>query len=314
MQFKEQHTIRIMGSTYLKGKAPPDCNWKAFHRSFAERTVTPHQMAAAIWQGYAFTPVYKNGRRREENFVAAWHMAFDFDSDGASLDYLMREGSIAWLFSSFAYSTPSSTADHPKSRVVFVLDEPVTSPERARELYRALAWQFEQDGSKTDPQCKDPLRLYYGSPECELRGNWSMLKNSSDDERPSMVDWFITEYDKAHPPAPKPMPDPTVSKIPPSENLIETIVGKLLDHIVQAPDGEKHGTLNRISFTLGGYVASGYLSESEAISKAEAAIIQNGRAKDLQAARRTIETAVRDGQSQPITIDREYKNDLDSIL
>ena len=242
-------------------------------------------------------------------------MAFDFDSEGANLDYLMRDGSIAWLFASFAYSTPSSTADHPKSRVVFVFDEPLTTAEKTRQLYKAIAWQFDQDGSKTDPQCKDPLRLYFGSPNCQLVGNWSIVTTvSHDPERPSMADWFITEYEKAHPPKKASPFLATKTTIKADDKYIERRIASLMENIIYAPDGEKHGTLNRIAFVMGGYVASGYITQIEAVARLEDAIAANGRAKDIGAARRTIETAVRDGMAQPITIDREYKLDIGQIL
>lgn len=317
MDFKDNHKIQIMLSKHLKGKAPLDwdkSDWKQFYKTFQKTELTPYQLAAMIWQGYSFTPVYARGRRKEENFLSAWHMAFDFDSEGAALSHLMQDGSTAQLFSSFAYSTPSSTPEQPKSRVVFIFDEPLDTPELTREVYQAIAWRFKKEGSVTDPSCKDPLRLYYGSPNCEVVGNWSIVTTKSFDDRPSMVDFFINEYRVANPiPQPAP-PDPTTTAIPPSAGFVETAINKLLDHIVQAPDGEKHSTLNKISYTLGGYVASGYLSETEAVSRAEQAIRQNGRAKDLQSAIKTIQTAVSDGQAGPIVLERQYKNNLDMLL
>lgn len=311
METFKNSVIEVMGSTHLKGKAPASweaSDWKKFHTTFTRQQTTPYKLAAAIWQGYSFTPVF-DGRRKEENFVAAWHMAFDFDAEGASLDYLMRDGSIAWLFASFAYSTPSSTAEHPKSRVVFIFDDPITTAEKSRELYRAIAWQFEQDGSKTDPQCKDPLRLYYGSPGCQVIGNWSVLTTVSyDPERPSMADWFIAEYEKAHPPKPPSSIKPTTKTIKADDQYIESRIVSLLEGIIRAPDGKKHGVLNRNAFVLGGFVASGYLSQMEAAARLEDAIIANGRAKDFAAALRTIETAVRDGMEQPIVIEARIKN------
>ena len=317
MDFVNEHKIEVMLSRQLTGKAPPEwesSDWKRFYKSFQRTAVSPRQLAAMIWQGFSFTPPYKNGRRKEENFIAAWHMAFDFDEEGASLDWLMREGSTAWMFASFAYSTPSSTKEHPKSRVVFVFDEPLGTAELTRKLYQALAWRFEQEGSKTDPSCKDPLRLYFGSKDCQVVPNWSILSTVSYDPlRPSMVDFFINEYEAANPPPP-PIENNTVKTLPASDKYIEQRINKLLDNVVNAPDGEKHNTLNRNAFVMGGLVAGGHLSQFDAISKMENAIRSNGRAKDLSAAKTTIETAVRDGMAQPITIEQTYKRDLDELL
>lgn len=316
MDYENDHKIEVMLSKKLVGKAPPDWTkeaWKRFYKSFNHAILTPRHLAAMIWQGYSFTPLYKNGRRKEENFVAAWHMAFDFDTDGASLDYLTEASSIPWMFASFAYSTPSSTKDHPKSRMVFVFDEPLESAELAREVYRAIAWQFQRQGSITDPSCKDPLRLYYGSPNCQVVTNWSYLKTRSHDERPSMIEFFIDEYNKAHPPAPE-IQNPTIEKTKPDETYIERRVNALLDNVASAPDGEKHHVLNKNAFVMGGMVASGYISQGEAISYLQRAIRANGRAADLRAADATIETAVADGMAKPIIIEQTYKKDLDEIL
>jgi hypothetical protein len=317
MNFKDEHKIEVMLSTAIKGKAPREwgqSDWKQFHKTFHRTELTPYQLASLIYIGYPFTPLYRNGRRKEENFLAAWHMAFDFDNDGAALSHLLAEDSTAWLFASFAYSTPSSTDEHPKSRVVFVFDKPLETPEQTRELYQALAWRFEMEGSQTDPSCKDPLRLYYGSPGCEMATNWQVIKTKPSDERPSMVQFFIDEYHVANPPPLPPPINPTVTKLPASDGYVERIVTKLANHIRQAPDGEKHHVTNKIAYTLGGYVASGYLTEQAAIETAVSAITGNGQAKDIDAARRTIETAVRNGQQEPITIEQNYKLDMDEIL
>jgi hypothetical protein len=233
-------------------------------------------------------------------------MAFDFDTDGAALDYLMRPESTAWTFGSFAYSTPSSTENHPKSRVVFVLAEPIETPEKFRALHQALAAEFEREGSKTDPSCKDSLRLYYGSPDCKVVTNWSVLT-------PGIVDFFIERYEAEHPPVIK-KADKTVKGLPPSNDYIERRVNGLLEKVVLAADGEKHTTLNKMAYTLGGLVAGGHLDRITAVEKAQAAITANGRADDLKAAFKTVEGAIDKGMAAPIIIEQSYKRNMDELL
>lgn len=60
-------------------------------------------------------------------------------------------------------------------RVVYVLEYPIHSAAEYREAYQAVAWWMLGDGAMTDPACKDPLRLYYGSPRGDVRPNWSVL-------------------------------------------------------------------------------------------------------------------------------------------
>lgn len=327
--FKNDFKIKIKLNTTLKGKAPATWtrdDWRRYNVSFKETLLTPYQFAAQVWQGFSFTPLW-NRRRREENFIEAWHMAFDFDSSGASLDYLMRQGSIADYFASFAYSTPSSTPDNPKSRVVFVFEHPIKNSETFRELYQAIAWYFEKDGSKTDPACKDSLRLYYGSPSCEVRGNWAILTTKrkehfynpiletiEDDDRPSQLEFFTNSYKAAHP-EPPPLPErKSTYAIAASDDEITKRIESLLDRVVNAPDGEKHTTLNKASYTMGGLVAGGYITMTEAKDALYNAIVLNGGAKDLKAAERTIEVSLTDGIGKPLAIEAYYKRDIDDIL
>lgn len=310
--FKTGHAIKVMVSHTLKGKAPKSwakADWAQYHKSFAETAVTPYGLAAEIWRGYSFTPIF-NGRRTEENFTEAWHIAFDFDGDGAALDYLMRAQSFAWYFASFAYSTPSSTPEQPKSRVVFVFDQPITSPDRMRQIYLALAWRFNADGSFCDPQCKDPLRLYYGSPQCEVIGNWSMLATVPQGNGQSMVDLLIDEYAAANPPALK--QTPITATTPPPDNFIAHVINKCLDKIRYAAPGERHLQRRNISRTIGGYVAAGHIDELTAIAMLTEVAIAN--TDDPKLARREVEDGLQYGKGEPLQIEWQPATPLGVLL
>jgi hypothetical protein len=260
--------------------------------------VTPHKMAGLVWSGYSFTPIWSNGRRLESNFVEAWHIAYDFDAHGAELDYLLRPQTFCDYFASFAYSTPSSTEDHPKSRVVFILDEPITDPEYYRLLYRAIAWRIEQDGSYTDPACKDPLRLYYGSEKAEMRGNWGVLRRVGHDDS-NVWDSLIADYDAAHPQPEQPsLTLPTRTIDDPSEKWQQAMILALADNIAQAPDGERHIARRNNARTAGGYIASGSLPEGDALHALVLAARYN--TDDPDAAERTVRDGVEYGKRSPL--------------
>jgi hypothetical protein len=257
MDFRTEHKIKIMYSDGLVGKAPAHwkpADWVRYYATFKAAEVTPRTFAGLIWQGYGFTPLWGNGRRKEENFTEAHHVAFDFDAHGAALDVLMAAGSFAWYYASFAYATPSSTQDHPKSRVVFVLLEPITDAAYYRRLYKAMAWLFAEGGSYTDPACKDPLRLYYGSPKANMVGNWSVVT-------PEMAEMWIGQYDRAHPAT---IDDkPAMRRVEPGEGWKERKLAALCDNIANAPDGERHAARIKNAYVAGGYIASGALDHDE---------------------------------------------------
>lgn len=188
---EKQRNISIMLNTRLRGKMPADASakqWHDYHAGFVQSTVTAHEFAAHVYRGYSFCPVYHD-QRKQGNFVEAWHVAFDFDENG--IDDLKRSPWVDY-FISFAYSTPSSTVANPKCRAVFIFEQPIMDAKRYRKLYRALAWWFERDGLKTDPACKDIIRLYYGSARCEVWDNWSILPRAAQNE-------FIAEYERNNP-------------------------------------------------------------------------------------------------------------------
>ena len=296
MDFENDYTIRIMLSQMVRGKAPttwgpPD--WARYHQSFRLTETTPRGLAAAIWQGFGFTPVYAQ-RRKEENFRAAYHLALDFDSGDktSSLEYLMRPNSFCDYYASFAYSTPSSTAQKPKSRVVFIFERPVKSPVRYRLIYAAIAWFVAQDGSKSDPQCKDPLRLYFGSPNCEVRPNWSVLT-------PAAIRHVVREYRAAQP---KPMKQAelmvTTSTGCYHDKYLNGILQKLLDNVRYAPDGERHGARLKNSRALGGYIAAGHFRRGDVEPlMIDAALANTG---SPASAERTVKDGIEYGLSKPL--------------
>lgn len=305
METFKHNQISIMLSKSLVGKAPPTwepSNWARYYKSFRLTNLTPRQLAAMVYSGYAFTPPYANGRRKEENFTTAYHMAFDFDGEGAALDFLMREGTFAWMFSSFAYSTPSSTAEHPKSRVVFVIPDGINDAASFRTLYQAIAKRFEEEGSYTDPSCKDPLRLYYGSYQCQMVGNWSALF-------PPVMDWIVSEYPQE---TKQTVIDNTVITLPADDNTIDHRVSKEVDRIRTAVDGEKHNKRVKAAFTVGGYVGAGHLSMFDAESRLIPVARANSTTPDQ--AENDIRDCLARGAAMPLPIEITIKKDVRDLL
>jgi P4 family phage/plasmid primase-like protien len=64
----------------------------------------------------------------------------------------------------FAYSTPTSTPDHNRFRVVFILPEPVTDPLEYAKIADAFIRKFDSDTS-----CKNIDRFFYGNEKAEVK-------------------------------------------------------------------------------------------------------------------------------------------------
>jgi hypothetical protein len=283
--FENQHRIDVMTSTALINKAPKQFNWNAFYKTFQRQTISPRELAIHVWRGYSFTPVWKDNRR-EGDYVTAYHLAFDFDAgdETSSLPYLMQPGSFAWMFASFGYTTPSHTAEAPRARVVFALEYPIDNPQEYREVYQAVAWMISGDGSYTDPACKDPLRLYYGSKGCEVSPNWSVLSKAT-------IDCVLAQYREAHPAVEQ---KATLRRIEtnPSEKVKDIRRRRIVEAVSNAPKGERHITLLRRAREAGGYVASGAFNEADIAADLIAAAGDFG---DGETGRKEAERVVRDG-------------------
>lgn len=316
MTCKDTPEIVVMLSTMIKGKAPQGWrknDWARYHSSFRETKTTPHGLAVEIWKGHGFTPIFKH-RRKEENFVEAYHIAFDFDNDGAALDFLMRDGTFANLFASFAYSTPSSTPDHPKSRVVFVFDYPITTPQLYRELYQAIAWRFAEEGSYCDPQCKDPLRLFFGSPNCQVIGNWSLLTQQRGESDYSTIDLIISQYREVVPikaaPSSPPIQPSLHTAVP--QSYIDHHIQKTLDHLRYAANGERHLKRRDISRAMGGYVAAGHIPYMDALNLLIDAALAT--TDDPKLAEQEVRDGLEYGMKEPLYIEYEVATSLGDLL
>lgn len=290
--FENGHRFELSTSTALIGKAPPRFNWTAFYRTFSPTVMTPREMAVHIWRGYPFTPVWEK-TRREEDFVSGGHIAFDFDAgdETSSLDYLLRVGTFAWMFASFGYATPSSTDEAPRSRLVFVLEYPIYDAAEYREIYQAVAWCIARDGSHTDPACKDPLRLYYGSKGCKVAPNWSVLGAAT-------IEYILEEHEAAHPPQPQPAKLRIINPSP-SETAKNRKLAAIGLAVRNAPLNEGHTTLLKMARLGGGYIEAGALSETDVIAELIAAASTRPNA-DAHEIERTIRDGIANGRATPL--------------
>ena len=296
MYFKDDYRLDVMTSTALVNKAPARFDWARYYSTFQKQTMSPRALAISVYHGYGFTPVWTTARR-EENFVSAGHMAFDFDAgdESSSLDYIQREGTFAWMFASFGYTTASHTDAAPRCRVVFVLEYPITTPAEYRRVYQAVAWYISSDGSNTDPACKDPLRLYYGSKGAEVWGNWSLLGQGT-------IDYITETYAAAHPP----VSAPTKMTVPvsPTAGMQNGKLRQLGEKVKTAPINEGHATLLKMARLAGGYVASNSLNEADAINELTRAAMTRPD-PDEKEIDRVIRDGLANGKAQPVHFEQK---------
>jgi hypothetical protein len=144
----------------------------------------------------------------------------------------------------------------------------------------------------TDPACKDPLRLYYGSPRGDVRPNWSVLGKAA-------LDHVSAEYRAAHPPAAAPR---KVAYVPvaPDEKRVNSKLAQLGNRVRNAPQNEGHNTLLKTARLAGGYIASNALDEAAVAAELVRAAMSRPWADDEAEIRRVIADGIANGKTQPL--------------
>ena len=136
-------------------------NKSALGYSFHPATVELRHLVKHIRTGKAFTVgQFNDNRRVESHFVSSQLLALDLDDCPMNMRQLENENAFIHEYMFMMYATPTSTPEKPKTRVLFMLDEVVTSASRWRILQLALMAHFTD--LRPDQACKDPSRLFYG--------------------------------------------------------------------------------------------------------------------------------------------------------
>lgn len=162
-----EHKMDVMLSRFVVNKLPKnDGRHGAFHRSFFHKSVTPFELKEHIKQGYAYQLCYR-GNRKRDNFIGASFIALDFDTVG--IDTVKKHR--YYQFSSFCYSTPSSTPDNPKCRLVFALERPITDPDDYEFMYALLLKAFPL----ADKNTSSASQFFYGSLNCTGHAQGQLL-------------------------------------------------------------------------------------------------------------------------------------------
>lgn len=150
----------------LDHKLPPDDPlWPKFNANFDNLDIETLEIANLIYMGHPFTTWHKDHWRHGKNYQLGMHLALDFDTEDkhSSLPYLAADKFIK-QYASLIYTTPSHTPEAPRARVLFLLDTPVQQSPNYVLAVSALLWLF----GTGDRQCKDSVRFFYGSVNCDL--------------------------------------------------------------------------------------------------------------------------------------------------
>lgn len=158
-------TYRIAFNRMATGKLPQgDPRWADFNDAFVNHELETIEIANYIYLGHAYTS-WHNGRRKLDNFICAQHVAVDMDTgDERSSIAMLEQHDLVRMYGGLIHTTPSHSDEHPRARVIFFLDELITTAGAYSAAAEFLLSQF--DGA--DTACKDASRFFYGSKNCQI--------------------------------------------------------------------------------------------------------------------------------------------------
>jgi hypothetical protein len=220
--------------------------WRNINASFRNVRGTPESLIRRILEGHPYTATH-NGFRHSNRFLVGQVLSLDFDDGSRTLDELAEDPFIKEN-AYFLYTTPSHTDESPRSRVVFILQHPVRIPQVFSRMAEALVLKY----NTSDQSCKDPARIFFGSKDARVirLRNWLNISGLKKEFE------ILSARDR------KLSREVVVKDI--SSETIRQNVERKLSEIINAPDGERHGTRLNVSTVFGGWVAAGYISQEHA--------------------------------------------------
>ena len=238
--------------------------------------------------------------RHDQNVVMIDGVEADYDGEQITVERakaIITNANLAAII----YTSPSHTEATPRWRVLCPTSQSIPPAERARLVAR-LNGLFV--GALSDESFTLSQSYFYGA----IEGNTSHIVLAVEGRAIDMAD-DLDENAVGRPdrrPA-APVPQPIAPAPRPAARTSEggtpyglAALDDECDAIRRAIDGQKHHTLNKAAFSIGGLVSAGELEEGPAFAALTAALNSiRAACKDFRAAQNTLRTAFADGMGRP---------------
>lgn len=129
-----------------------------------------NELCSYIKEGYAFTNIFNNKgeltirEKKIQNFKEAWVISYDVDHNDASMYDFVDTLTIKPTIS---YTTPSNGKDGYCFRLLYILDEPITTNDEYKDIYEGFA-KYLDVFDIIDAKAKDSSRYFNGSKGCDI--------------------------------------------------------------------------------------------------------------------------------------------------
>ena len=158
--------INISTQSYAQKPQPSDIRTMTFNK----KELKVNELCSYISKGYAFTNIFNNNGRltikekKIENFKEAWIISYDVDHNDASMYDFVDTLKIKPTIS---YTTPSNGKDGYCFRLLYILDEPITTNDEYKDIYEGFA-KYLDIFDIIDAKAKDSSRYFNGSKGCDI--------------------------------------------------------------------------------------------------------------------------------------------------
>jgi hypothetical protein len=300
-----ERTIQLgLSKAFINKDFRPGYSTSAWGDSFIPSTATPSQWIDHALNGHSWIPGYFQGRTRtNETFISAQVLTLDGDQNvsvARALDDPIVRQYAALVHSTFTSGKPDlerdpSGAPVMKSRIAFILSEPVEGAERWRVLERALMRMVDLP---IDNASEKPAQPYHGSTN-RIEQPYINL----DAVLPiGLVAEFC--YDEAledyrRETAPKPVMVKLEGNR--AERYAASTFDNALREITSAPAGEKNSTLYSRGKQLFGMALGGWPGITESRVQAALEAIANGW-PNARKSISTIKSARKKAQPRPLEL------------
>jgi hypothetical protein len=137
-----------------------DDRWGEFNGGFITVEITVKNLLEAIKKGDAFCPALKRPWRKGDNFESTQYLCLDFDTEDARSSFAtLKKTEFVKDYGTFLYTSLNHSSKKPRSRVGFILDQPIMDGSVYLKYIQAMLKLF----GIADKHGSDLTRLWYGS-------------------------------------------------------------------------------------------------------------------------------------------------------
>ena len=158
--------INISTQSYAQKPQPSDIRTMTFNK----KELKVNELCSYINNGYAFTNIFNNKgsltikEKKIENFKEAWIISYDVDHNDVSMEDFVETLTIK---PTICYTTPSNGIEGYCFRLLYILDEPITTNDEYKDIYEGFA-KYLDIFDIIDAKAKDSSRYFNGSKGCDI--------------------------------------------------------------------------------------------------------------------------------------------------